>query len=174
VEERTAANSTTTSENDSTFGVLKLATPRADVFEDGSPVIRKGKGTLPVGTGCKNEEVVVNAFARGQNDGAVTALFALLNSSDATDLDGAVILHQETFVGNENGILEFALGSGGHADGGREMNGEGTGSHEGKGSCTGIDLGGEDAGNGGTSCATTNNYDAFAARHDMDGERSKE
>jgi hypothetical protein len=146
------------------------------VLEDGSTVVREGKGTLPLGTRCKDKEVVMNAFIRRQNDGAVTALFALLNGSDTADLDGAIVLDKETFVGDENGVLEFALGGGGHADGGREMKGEGTGSYEGEGSGTSIDLGGEDASDGRAGCATTNDYDAFAAGlgHGMDRKRREE
>lgn len=140
-EERTKANSATASEDDSTLRTLKLATPQADVLEDGSTVIGDGKGTLPLGTRCKNKIVVVNAFAAGQNNGAVPASFALLNGSDAADLDGAIVLNKETFVGNEDRVLKFALGGGGHSDGRRKVKGKGTGRHEGKGSCVGIDLG---------------------------------
>src|SRR6267154_4817291 len=124
---RTKANSATTSEDNPAFGILKLATPRLYMFEDGSTVVGEGKGTIPLCTGCKNEEVVVDAFARAQQDSAVTVFFALFKSRDAADLDVAIVLEKEIVVRDENGLFEFALGGGCHADGGGEMNGKGTG-----------------------------------------------
>ena len=133
------------------------------MLEDGSTVIREGEGAVPLGTGCKNEEVVVDAFARGQDHGAVFAFSALLDAGDATDLDGAVALDEETIVRNENGLFELVLGGGGHPDGGGEVERERTGGHEGERSRVGVDFGGEDAGDGCASCATTDDYDALTA-----------
>ena len=146
------------------------------MLENGSTVVGEGKGTLPLGARCKDQEVVVNAFVRGQYDGAVAALFTLLNGGDAANLDGAIVLNKKAFVRDENRVFEFALGGGGHADGGREMKGEGTGGYEGEGSGIRIDLGGEDASDGRASCATTNDYDALAAGlgHGMDRRSSGE
>ncbi len=132
------------------------------MVEDRSTVVGEGKGTLPLCTRCKNEVVIVDAFSRGQNDGAVTAFLALLDSRDAADLDGAIVLDEETFVRDERGIFEFALGGGCHADGGGEMKGKGTRGHEGEGRCVGIEFGRECASEGRASCTTTNDYDALA------------
>lgn len=133
------------------------------MLEDGSTVIREGEGAVPLGTGCKDEEVVVNAFARGQDDRAVFAFFALLDAGDATDLDGAVALDEETVVGDEHGLFELVLGGGRHADGGGEVERKRAGGHEGERGRVGVDFGGEDACDGCAGCATTDDYDALTA-----------
>ena len=140
------------------------------MLENGSTVVGECKRTLPLGTRCKDEEVVVDAFVRRQNDGAVAAFFALLNGSNAANLDGAIVLHKEAFVRDEHRVFEFALAGGGHADGGREMKGEGTGGDERERRGVSIDFGGEDASDGRASCAATNDYNALAAGlgHGMD------
>lgn len=132
------------------------------MVEDASTVVGEGKGTLPLCTGCKNEEVVADAFARGQHDIAVSAFFVLLNSGDAADLDGAVVLDEKTVVRDERGLFEFAVRGGRHADGGGEMDGKGTRGHEGEARRVRIDFGREDASGGRASCATTDDYDALA------------
>lgn len=137
------------------------------MLEDGRTVVGEGEGPVPLGTRREDEEVVVDAFARGQKHGAVAALFALLDSGDAADLDGTVAVDEEAVVRDENGIFEFALGGRGHPDGRREMERERTGGHEGERSRAWVDFGREDAGDGCASCATTDDYDAFTAGHDM-------
>ena len=104
----------------------------------------------------------MDAFARGQHDTAVTAFFSLLNSRHAANLDRAIVLDKKTVVRDKSRFFEFVLGGGCHADGGREMDGKGTRSHEGKGRRVRIDFGREDASDGRASCATANDYDALA------------
>lgn len=105
----------------------------------------------------------MDLFARGEDDGATgLALLALFDSSDTADLDGTVAIDEKVVVGDENGIFEFALGGGCHADGCREVKGKGTRSHEGERCRACIKLGGEDASDCGTSCATTDDDDVFA------------
>lgn len=171
-ENSTAASSAATSEDDPAC-VLELATPGRDMFEEGSAVVRECKGALPQRTGSKDENVVADALARRQNDGSAgMAFFSLFDGSDATDLDGPIVVDKKTVVGNENVVLEFSLGSGGHADGRREVKGERTRSYESKGCRTGIDLCREDACDGRTGCATTHDNDALAVslRHCISGE----
>lgn len=147
------------------------------MLQDGSPVIRDGKGTVPFRTRGKDKDVVVDSFARREDDGAASlALLALFDSSDTADLDGTVALHEKVVVGNENGIFELALGGCCHADGRREVKGKGTRSHEGERSRVCINLGGEDAGDCSTRCATTDDDDAFAVtlRHCTSGEWAEE
>lgn len=139
------------------------------MLEDGSTVVGEGKRAVPLGTRCKDEEVVVDAFARGQQHGAVAAFLALFDSGDTADLDGAVALDEEAVVRDEHGLFEFALGGRGHADGRWEVQRKGTGGHEGERRRVRVDFGREDAGDGCASCATADDYDAFAARHDMGG-----
>ena len=132
------------------------------MVEDGGTVIGEGKGAIPLRTGCKNEKVVTDAFARGQHDIAVTAFFALFDRRDAADLDGAIVLHKEIVVRDERGLFEFVLRGGCHADARGEMNGKRTRGHEGEGRRVRIDFGREDAGDGRASCAATDDYDALA------------
>jgi len=104
----------------------------------------------------------VDTFARGQHDNAVTASFALLNSRGAANLDGSIVLDEETVVCDESGLFEFALRGACHADGGGQMDGKGPSGHEGEGRRVGIDFGREYASDGRAGCAATNDYDALA------------
>lgn len=121
----------------------------------------------------------MDLFARGKDDGATSLALLALDGSNAADLDGTVAIDEKVVVGDEDGIFEFALGGGRHADGCGEVKGKGTGSHEGERCRACINLGGEDASDCGTSCATTDDDDAFAAtlghcRNGVDGRREWE
>lgn len=132
------------------------------MLEDAGTLVGEGNGTIPLRTGCENENVVADAFARGQHDTAVATLFALLDGSDAANLDGAVVLDEETVVRDEGGLFEFALRGGRHADGRGKMERKGTRSHEGEARRVGVYFGRENASDGRTSCATTDDYDRLA------------
>jgi len=133
------------------------------VLQDGSPVVREGKGTVPFRTRGKNKDIVVDTFTRGEDDGTTSlALLALFDSSDTANLDGTVLLDEKVVVGDKNGIFEFAVGGRCHADGRREVKGKGTRSHEGERCRACINLRGEDASNCSARRATTDDNNAFA------------
>ena len=168
-EQRTTSDGTTTGKDDSVC-VLELATPRLDVFEDSIAIIGEGKRTLPLCTGGEHEDVVLDTFTRGKNESA-TGIFALLNGGDTTDLYGTIAINEEAIIGNKNIVLEFALRGSSHADAGRKVNGEWSGSHKGERSGASIDLRGEDASDGGTCGTTTDDNNALAgSRHFQGGE----
>jgi len=158
-ERRTTSNGATTSQNDPVC-VLELSTPRRDVFQDGGPVIREGKRTLPLGTGSKHEEVIIDTFTGGKNN-SPSSVFAEFDGSDTGDFDDAVVFDEKAVVRNEDLVLELALGGGRHADAGRKVNRERARSHKGERSSGGIELGGEDASNGSACGTTTDDDDAF-------------
>lgn len=164
VEQRTTSDGTTTSKDDSAC-VLELATPRLDVFEDSFAIIGEGKRTLPLCTRSEHKEVVLDTFTRGKNESA-TGLFALLDGGDTADLYGTIAINEEAIIGNKSIVLEFALRGGCHANAGRKVNGEWSRSHKGERSGASINLGGEDARDGGTCGTTTDDNNTLAgSRH---------
>ena len=130
------------------------------MIKDGSAVIRKGKGSLPLGTGSKHEDIVMKTFASGKNDGAA-GLSAWLDGGDTANLYGTIAIDEKVIIRNEDLVLELTLSGGREADAGRIVKGEWARSHEGEGSRASIDLGGEDASDCGTSCATTDDNNAL-------------
>jgi hypothetical protein len=135
------------------------------VLKDGSAIIGESEGAVPLGPRGKNKNIVVDAFIRGENNGATSRLsfFAPFNRSDTANLDGAIVVDKKIVIRDEHVILEFTLSGGSHTNGGREMKRERAGGYEGEVCCDGVDLGGEDASNGCARCTTTDDNDALAA-----------